>query len=190
MTLEERNKKVEENLPLVTFCLNKLNIGFNEDYFQQGVLELIRCVDNFDDRKGHKFSAYAVKNIKLYLKEYIARDKVIKPKRTGYKGRVYAPPCESFQKVIYSTGADEEITLGDTIAAKQDIEDNLLMYDLDLMVEKKIITREQLDIFLGYHLQNEGKQYLIKKYHKSYMQITKDLEDTKEKIKKYLSYNN
>ena len=56
MTLEERNKKVEENLPLVTFSLNKLGVAFDEDYFQQGVLELIRCVDRFDEKKGIKFS--------------------------------------------------------------------------------------------------------------------------------------
>ena len=81
MTIEERNKKVEENLKLITYSLNLLKVPWNEDYFQQGVLELIRCVENYDESKGYKFSTYATNCIKLKLKEYIKRDYVIKPKR-------------------------------------------------------------------------------------------------------------
>ena len=140
MTLEERNKKVEENLPLVTFSLNKLGVAFDEDYFQQGVLELIRCVDRFDEKKGIKFSTYAVKNIKLFLKEYIARDKVLRPKRTGIKGRVYAPPCDSFEKVVYSNSKAEEITLEDMLADDFQIENNTIMLDISILVSKKLIS--------------------------------------------------
>lgn len=190
MNLEQRNKKVEENLPLVTFCLNQLGIPYNEDYFQQGVLELIRCVNNYDASKGKKFSTYAVKNIKLFLKEYIIRDKVIKPKRIGYKGRVFAPPCDSFSKVMYNNGSDEEITLEDMIADNNLVESKLLMYDLELLVDRGYITNRELELFLDYYVEEEGKRYLSQKYKKPFKQLSLEIEEIRVKIKSYLSYNN
>lgn len=190
MTLEERNKKVEENLPLVTFSLNKLGVAFDEDYFQQGVLELIRCVDRFDEKKGIKFSTYAVKNIKLFLKEYIARDKVLRPKRTGIKGRVYAPPCDSFEKVVYNNGKAEEITLGDMIADDFQIENNTIMLDISILVSKKLISERDVNIFLDFHINKETKRSIGQKYGLSQRQITTILEKTKNDLQKHLSYNN
>ena len=190
MTLEERNKKVEENLPLVTFSLNKLGVAFEEDYFQQGVLELIRCVDRFDEKKGIKFSTYAVKNIKLFLKEYIARDKVLRPKRTGIKGRVYAPPCDSFEKVVYSNGKAEEITLGDMLADDFQIENNTIMLDISILVSKKLISERDVNIFLDFHINKETKRSIGQKYGLSQRQITTILEKTKNDLQKHLSYNN
>lgn len=190
MTLEERNKKVEENLPLVTFSLNKLGVAFDEDYFQQGVLELIRCVDRFDEKKGIKFSTYAVKNIKLFLKEYIARDKVLRPKRTGIKGRVYAPPCDSFEKVVYSNSKAEEITLGDMIADEFQIENNTIMLDISILVSKKLISERDVNIFLDFHINKETKRSIGQKYGLSQRQITTILEKTKNDLQKHLSYNN
>lgn len=190
MTLEERNKKVEENLPLVTFSLNKLGVAFDEDYFQQGVLELIRCVDRFDEKKGIKFSTYAIKNIKLFLKEYIARDKVLRPKRTGIKGRVYAPPCDSFEKVVYNNGKAEEITLGDMIADDFQIENNTIMLDISILVSKKLISERDVNIFLDFHINKETKRSIGQKYGLSQRQITTILEKTKNDLQKHLSYNN
>lgn len=190
MTLEERNKKVEENLPLVTFSLNKLGVAFDEDYFQQGVLELIRCVDRFDEKKGIKFSTYAVKNIKLFLKEYIARDKVLRPKRTGIKGRVYAPPCDSFEKIVYNNGKAEEITLGDMIADDFQIENNTIMLDISILVSKKLISERDVNIFLDFHINKETKRSIGQKYGLSQRQITTILEKTKNDLQKHLSYNN
>ena len=190
MTLEERNKKVEENLPLVTFSLNKLGVAFDEDYFQQGVLELIRCVDRFDEKKGIKFSTYAVKNIKLFLKEYIARDKVLRPKRTGIKGRVYAPPCDSFEKVVYSNGKAEEITLKDMLADDFQIENNTIMLDISILVSKKLISERDVNIFLDFHINKETKRSIGQKYGLSQRQITTILEKTKNDLQKHLSYNN
>lgn len=190
MTLEERNKKVEENLPLVTFSLNKLGVAFDEDYFQQGVLELIRCVDRFDEKKGIKFSTYAVKNIKLFLKEYIARDKVLRPKRTGIKGRVYAPPCDSFEKVVYNNGKAEEITLGDMLADDFQIENNTIMLDISILVSKKLISERDVNIFLDFHINKETKRSIGQKYGLSQRQITTILEKTKNDLQKHLSYNN
>lgn len=192
MTLEERNKRVEENLPLVTFCLKKLGKDFNEDYFQQGILELIRCVNNFDESKGIAFSTYAVKNIKLYLKEYIMRDKVLKPKRWGGTAKVYSPPCDSFDEVIYNQGGNE-IKLGDTVADRR-FDDNVLegkefLWELDLLVTKKLITQLELDIFLEYYMNGLTKTIICKKYKLDRRFVSDAINNTMNIVRNNLSYN-
>lgn len=189
MDIQERNKRVEENLGLISFSLNKLGIKYNEDYFQQGVLELIRCAECYDINSSYKFSTYAVKNITLKLKEYIARDRVIKPKRTGVKGQVYAPYCDSLERKISED--DSSICLGDVIAADcSDIKQTDTYLDLELMVQKKIISKRNLEIFMQFSCYNEGQRSLAKQYNLTQAQISRIIEDTRIKIKNYLSYNN
>lgn len=62
MTLDDRHKKVEENLGLV-HSLAKRFLGKGVDYediVAAGCVGLIKAVDNFDESKGFKLSTYAV----------------------------------------------------------------------------------------------------------------------------------
>ena len=61
MTKEEREVMIVENMPLVGYALNLLEYDKSkyDDYFQQGCLQLIRCVDNFKPESGKKSSTYA-----------------------------------------------------------------------------------------------------------------------------------
>lgn len=65
MTLEERNQKVVENMPLVTSIVKKMYLSpyaffDKEDMFQQGTIGLIKAVERFDPERGFAFSTYAV----------------------------------------------------------------------------------------------------------------------------------
>lgn len=62
MTLDERHKKVEENLGLVHAVAKRfLGKGVDyEDIVAAGCVGLIKAVDNFDESKGFKLSTYAV----------------------------------------------------------------------------------------------------------------------------------
>lgn len=62
MTLDERHKKVEENLGLVHAVAKRfLGKGVEyEDIVAVGCVGLIKAVDNFDESKGFKLSTYAV----------------------------------------------------------------------------------------------------------------------------------
>ena len=190
MTKEERNKIVEENIALVTFCLKKLN-AYNEDYFQEGILELIRCVNCFDKSKGYKFSTYACKNIFLYLKEYIIRDKILKPKRTGIGGQVFAPYCNSFEDP-FTNSLDSNLTFADIIEDKDydiKIEDTNTFLDLSRLVDQGIITKNELDFFIKYYIDQITYSKLAKEFKCSQASISSRAIEIKDKIKEHLSYN-
>lgn len=197
MDIVERNKKVEENLPLVTYCLQLLEVPYNEDYFQQGVLELIRCVENFDESKGLKFSTYATKNIRWYLSEYIKRDYIIKPKHVGNRGsKVEGAFCDSLDRTINSEG--KEISLGDTIesfSTEGDIETMLFELDQEEFfkwaVKEYNIEKEDLNLFLDYSFNGwEKKKNLGSKYGITIKEVNKRLNEIKKVLQQaYKAYN-
>lgn len=60
--LENRNKRVENNLGLVHACAKRFR-GRGVDYddlYQAGCVGLIKAADNFDETRGFSFSTYAV----------------------------------------------------------------------------------------------------------------------------------
>lgn len=62
MTLDDRQKRVEENLGLVHACAKRFSgkgVDY-EDIVAAGCVGLIKAVDNFDESKGFKLSTYAV----------------------------------------------------------------------------------------------------------------------------------
>lgn len=58
MTSKEQ-KIVEDNLNLVRYVINKIYCG-NEDYFDLGVIGLIKGVKSFKEEKGYHLSTYLV----------------------------------------------------------------------------------------------------------------------------------
>lgn len=190
MTIEERNKRVEENLRLVSHALALLKVPWNEDYFQQGVLELIRCAENYDESKGYKFSTYATRCIMLKLKDYIKRDYVIRPKLTGEKGgKVYAPPVTSLTTIIHDVPGDRPIMLQDIIAEDVNWEEIDLKIELDSIIERGLLTKDELQLFMDAKV----NQYPIKELSKKYGLPVKVLKEiifrTKEVLEENVSYN-
>ena len=60
--MADRDEKVRENLGLVHACAKRFKgrgIEY-EDLYQAGCLGLVKAVDGFDDRRGIRFSTYAV----------------------------------------------------------------------------------------------------------------------------------
>lgn len=189
MTIEERNKRVEENLKLVTYSLTKLGVKFNEDYFQQGILELIRCVENYDESKGIKFSTYAIKNLKYYLKEYIARDKVLKPKRYGGTAKVYAPNCESFEKVVHISDGND-VRLADVIGDEdRNIVIKEFIADLEMLVDKHLITNKHLEAITMTYRDGFTKKQVAEKLKMSNKMVRQLISEALLVIRDNLSYN-
>lgn len=70
------DKKIAELYPLVKSIALKYvsNNHPLEDLMQEGMIGVIKAVDNFDDGKDTKFSTYAVYWIKKYILDYIGQD--------------------------------------------------------------------------------------------------------------------
>ena len=186
----ERNKRVEENLKLVSHALSLLKVPWNEDYFQQGVLELIRCAENYDNSKGYKFSTYAIKCITLKLKDYIKRDYVLKPKLTGEKGgKVYAPPTISLNSVVYDSAGDKAIFLEDVIEDDVNWDEIDLGIELDNLVEKEIISKDELQLFIDSEVNGYPLKMLTKKYNVTNRVARGIISRVRETLAENISYN-
>ena len=190
MDITQRNKRVEENLKLVSHALSLLKVPWNEDYFQQGVLELIRCAEKYDESKGYKFSTYAVKCITLKLKDYIKRDYVLKPKLTGEKGgKVYAPPTISLNTIVHDGAGDKAIFLEDVIEDDVNWEEIDLGIELDNMVEKKIISKDELQLFIDSEVNGYPLKTLTKKYNVTNRVARGIISRVRETLAENISYN-
>ncbi len=165
MTPEERQKMIEDNMPLVGYALNLLEYDKSnyQDYFQQGCLQLIRCVDNYKPESGRKFSTYAVKNIKWFLKDFIQRDKVVKPPTIGITGRVRRVSIDSLDRVISADG-EKEITLGDVIPDEGEKEISDIELCLHNLEEEEIINEVEKQIFINRIVYNEAFRNLKDEY--------------------------
>ena len=185
MTKEEREVMIVENMPLVGYALNLLEYDKSkyDDYFQQGCLQLIRCVDNFKPESGKKFSTYAVKNIKWFLKEYIQRDLVIKPPVIGTTGRVRKVEIDSFEKVIYNDG-ERPIRLEDVLCQQNSMEEESdIEFCLKELLNKEDITLEEYEIFIERIIEERGVRTVASAHNITMKEVKHIVKNTIELLK-------
>ena len=185
MTKEERDVMIVENMPLVGYALNLLEYDKSkyDDYFQQGCLQLIRCVDNFKPESGKKFSTYAVKNIKWFLKEYIQRDLVVKPPVIGTTGRVRKVEIDSFEKVIYNDG-ERPIRLEDVLCSENSMEEEGdIEFCLKELLNKEDITLEEYEIFIERIIEERGARTVASAHNITMKEVRRIVKNTIELLK-------
>ena len=185
MTKEERDVMIVENMPLVGYALNLLEYDKSkyDDYFQQGCLQLIRCVDNFKPESGKKFSTYAVKNIKWFLKEYIQRDLVVKPPVIGTTGRVRKVEIDSFEKVIYNDG-ERPIRLEDVLYLENSMEEEGdIEFCLKELLNKEDITLEEYEIFIERIIEERGARTVASAHNITMKEVRRIVKNTIELLK-------
>ena len=185
MTKEERDVMIVENMPLIGYALNLLEYDKSkyDDYFQQGCLQLIRCVDNFKPETGKKFSTYAVKNIKWFLKEYIQRDLVVKPPVIGTTGRVRKVEIDSFEKVIYNDG-ERPIRLEDVLCLENSMEEESdIEFCLKELLNKEDITLEEYEIFIERIIEERGARTVASAHNITMKEVKRIVKNTIELLK-------
>lgn len=77
MILLDRDKLFYDNIKLVYMSLKDFK-GNKDDLIQSGFMGLLNAIDNFDSKKGYKFSSFAVKHIKCSMKQEIKKSYPIK----------------------------------------------------------------------------------------------------------------
>lgn len=84
MVIDERSKRIEDNIGLVHSIANRFRSRGAEydDLFQAGCVGLIKAVDNFDDSLGFAFSSYAVPVIMGEIKRIFRDGGAIKVSRS------------------------------------------------------------------------------------------------------------
>lgn len=92
LSSEERDRLIEEHLPLVRYVVRKMHIsnppaGLDfDDLVGHGTLGLIQAVDRFDDGQGVQFSSFAITRIRgAVLDALRSLDPIGRPTRTMAK---------------------------------------------------------------------------------------------------------
>lgn len=75
-----KSKYIEDNIGLVKSCISKFSYQHcdYDDLFQAGCLGLTKAYKKFDDKRGTKFSSYAVPYILGEIKNYFSENRKIK----------------------------------------------------------------------------------------------------------------
>lgn len=75
-----KNKYIEENIGLIKSCVSKFSYRYSDydDLFQVGCLGLTKAFKKFDEKRGIKFSSYAVPYILGEIKNYFSENRKIK----------------------------------------------------------------------------------------------------------------
>lgn len=175
----ERDQKIRNHLGLVR-CVADRYMGrgiAEEDLFQIGVIGLIKAIDRFDEKKGVKFSTYAVPFISGEIKGFFREDGLIKVSRKikedGMKIRRVSAAFESehgraptLEEVEYMTNLKQDEILmafeaGEEIRDIYEEEGNYIYHHED--ETEKVLDR----MFLGQLMQllnDMERKILIMRY--------------------------
>ena len=176
----DRNKLIEDNLPLVYFVILK-KCGINgyddrfDDLFQCGCIGLILAADAYDESK-EKFSTFACKCIYNELVRYFRQEK-----------KYHSIPTVSLSKVIYGH-EDGVLTIEDTIS----YEDDTRVFDdteIKIIDEFNKMDFPHKDIYLD-RLKGMKLKEIAEKYHVTHQYVgwlILKIEDMlRNKFKKYI----
>ena len=144
--MNDFDREVEENMPLVSYVLQKYYHTWNEDMFQIGCVGLIKAVKTFDPSKNVAKSTYYTKCIKNEIDSVNRRNNM--KKRSG-------------TTISLNIGIADNLELQDTLADSINIEEDLIKNEtLSLLYEllKELSERDKIIITLSFGLFNNEKK--------------------------------
>jgi len=101
--LELKEKITLENIGLVKSICNKL--GYTDDLLQEGIIILMRVIDNFDLDKKTTFESYVYRNVKQGLLDYLAKN----VNYNGVLSRRESKELSKLRKIKYDLNSKNEI---------------------------------------------------------------------------------
>lgn len=134
-----RDDLILDNVNLIYYVLKKMNLYKNADeYYDIGMIGLIKAVDTFDESKGYTFSTYGICCIRSELLGYIRRQNSNK-RKANYN-------TISLEMTIYQENDDREINLIDTLSSKVNIEEEIIVNEEKELLEEalKILNDKEL----------------------------------------------
>lgn len=168
----------KDNINLIYYVLKKLNLYCKmDDYYDIGLIALVKAAKNFDSNRGYNFSTFAIKVIKNSLLHEIRKEKAIKR-----KGKVISLNTP----VLYN---DRISPLENFIKSDINIEDDLIEKEKKELLYKsisKLSKREQLVLNHLYGLNDHEKlkqRELGEKIGISQAQISRIKNDSIRKIR-------
>lgn len=134
-----RDDLILDNINLIYYVLKKMNLYKKADeYYDIGMIGLIKAADTFDSSKGYTFSTYGSRCIRSELLGYIRRENSNK-RKSNYN-------TISLEMTIYQKNDDKEINLIDTLPSKVNIEEEIIANEEKELLEEalKILNDTEL----------------------------------------------
>lgn len=186
----------DNNQKLVNFIFwkyfyNKIPSIWHEDVIQEGLLELWRVCNSYDESTNNTFSTYACICIKgrmnRFYRENISSVKI--PRSMWDNGTAPSIHVTSLDEVICESDKSE-ITLADTIAAPPEYNEDSLLDTIEGFLET-ISCKNHRDIMEEYlygelYFVAPSQQELSEKYKISQPQVSRILNKYKAKFGEYI----
>lgn len=172
MTLEQE-ELVLNNLPLVGLIIKKYNLSY-DDYFDLGVIGLVKGAKTFNPNKGFKPSSYLTRCITNEIFLQMRKERKL-PKNT----------------VSIETETVGDLTIGDIIRDDFNLEDTVIKKEqLDKIKDAlHVLNEKEFIVFTGMYgigTNYSNQKELAKKLNISQGYVSRLNERAKNKIKKYL----
>lgn len=130
---------ITKNINLIYVVLKKYHLyGDLEEYFDIGMIGLVKGAKSYDESKGYKPSTYLTTCISRTIFRYIRNQKMIKRGGGTKNISIYTP--------INDDG--KEIYLVDTIPSNEDIEENAIKKEQIEFIYKEIFKLKERDKFI------------------------------------------
>lgn len=147
------NEFIENNIGLVRSCVSKFfyNESDYDDIFQAGCLGLTRAAKSFDNKRGVKFSTYAVPFILGEIKDFFHNNKKLKISRNIQKiYKLVSAEQEKFYEINQRSPSLSEISKNINIPIEQILEalesqNSIESIDDETFNEKKLLYDESYD---------------------------------------------
>jgi len=143
-----RDDLILDNLNLIYFALKQLGLYEElDEYYDLGLIGLVRAADSFDPGKGFTFTTYAIRCIRNEILKELRLDNG--PARKANKNTI------SLESVVLNDSDGREILLIDMIPS-------------DFNMDEYLIRKETMETLQrAFNLLNEKEQYLLKRYYGS-----------------------
>lgn len=175
-----------DNINLVYLVLKQMNLYKEyEEWFDVGVIGLIKSVKNYNPDYGLALSTYACRCIKNEI--------LLEIRKNNSNKRKVNMNCVSLEKEIYNNGTGEFILLKDKIPSEYDLEKEIIKNDVMLNLLNVLNDKEKYVLVHTYGLFGNEiyKQCkMSKELKKSQTQISRILKKAIEKIKEVQNESN
>lgn len=169
---------VLDNLNLIYYVLKQIGLySQHEEYYDLGLIGLVRAAKTYDPNKGYKFSTYAAVSIKNMILRQVRINNA--ERRKSNRNTI------SLDRVMYRS-EKKEVVLEDLIASDYDLEEDVIKREQLAAVKKAITTlTDKEKLMLKYYVFDDMTQIeMAKVMNISQAQISRTITKIINKIRK------
>lgn len=159
-------KMILENQNLIYSVLKKLNLYHqHEEYFDLGMIGLVKGVKSFDKNKGYKLSTYLTTCIRNEILMFLRKRRI---------------NCLSLEDNV-----NENFKIKDTIKSNDNVLEKIMTKDLNMAINK--LSFDDLSLLELYYINNLTQLEISKKLKCSQAQVSRKIKNIHKKLRKILN---